>query len=97
VRLQLTQAGLKLHKPVARAVRALALVLLCLLGTGSQLRADAVMRPILGGMTVTAWPAPIGHRQPSGADVAAGGRSHSLDFDILDKSLNEKLQICRGC
>jgi hypothetical protein len=55
------------------------------------------MRPILVGATVAAWPAPIGHRQPSDADVAGGGRSRSLDFDILDKSLDEKLQICRGC
>jgi hypothetical protein len=46
---------------------------------------------------MAAWPAPTGHRQPRAADISTGGRSRWLEFDILDKSLDDKLQICRGC
>jgi hypothetical protein len=52
---------------------------------------------MFGGESTAAWPAPIGHRQPGAADISTGDHSRYLEFDILDKSLGDKLQICRGC
>lgn len=45
------------------------------------------------------WPAPIGHRQPRASDVAASAPSSSFDLEEqrLDRELNAKLVICRGC
>lgn len=45
------------------------------------------------------WPAPIGHRQPRTSDVAVSAPSSSFDLEEqrLDRELNAKLVICRGC
>jgi hypothetical protein len=91
VRRQLTRRDLRLAKSAAGAARGILLVLLLLLGTTPQEHADAATQPL------AAWPAPIGHRQPTAADVSSGRHSRWLDFDMLDKSLDEKLQICGGC
>jgi hypothetical protein len=48
----------------------------------------------------TAWPAPVGHRQPRAEDIPAEGPKKS-DYDAqlerLDRALDGKLKICRGC
>jgi hypothetical protein len=51
-------------------------------------------------MILTAWPAPVGHRQPRPADIPAEGQK-KRDFDWqlerLNKAIDDKLRICRGC
>ena len=55
-------------------------------------RADAKEGPWPLG---SAWPAPVGHSQPRAADVPL---SPSLaGQEALDRALDEKLRICRGC
>ena len=44
--------------------------------------------------------APVGHRQPTAADVAKPkAKADSLDpaIEKRERELNKKLQICRGC
>jgi len=42
--------------------------------------------------------APIGHRQPTAADVPAGGMSQQDTEQIKrERALDRKLQFCRGC
>jgi len=45
------------------------------------------------------WPAPVGHRQPRAADIPADGRKHESDawLQRLNRELDRKLWICRGC
>jgi hypothetical protein len=57
---------------------------------------DAQARP---SATPIAWPAPVGHSQPRARDIPPGisvAPSRS-ERDALDRVLDEKLQICRGC
>jgi hypothetical protein len=45
-------------------------------------------------------PAPVGHRQPTAADVAKGKtKADAIDpaIEKRERELNRKLQICRGC
>ena len=46
-----------------------------------------------------AWPAPVGHFQPRAGAVLTGiPRSPSrADQEALDRALDERLRICRGC
>jgi hypothetical protein len=48
---------------------------------------------------ITAWPAPVGHRQPRRNQVPAEGarRGESDQQFELDRALDGKLTICRGC
>jgi hypothetical protein len=43
--------------------------------------------------------APVGHRQPTAADVAGARPKAERDpaQERRDRALNSKLQICRGC
>jgi hypothetical protein len=42
--------------------------------------------------------APVGHRQPTAADVAkAKPTPFDLEQEKRERELNKKLQICRGC
>jgi hypothetical protein len=43
------------------------------------------------------WPAPVGHRQPRANDVPPVNQSSTERDRLLDKKLDEKLVICRGC
>ena len=45
------------------------------------------------------WLAPVGHRQPTRADVPESGplSAPELEQQRLDAELNRKLVICRGC
>jgi hypothetical protein len=44
------------------------------------------------------WSAPVGHRQPRAADVPSEPLSKvELEQRRLDKELDRKLIICRGC
>lgn len=45
------------------------------------------------------WPAPVGHRQPRVSDVPANVQLSSSDVEErrLNRELNAKLVICRGC
>ncbi len=51
--------------------------------------------------TPKAGQAPVGHRQPTPADLAAAGGIRKTERDIerekRDRALDRKLQICRGC
>jgi hypothetical protein len=46
-----------------------------------------------------AWPAPVGHFQPRAADIPIGIplSPSSAEQQALDRALDEKLKICRGC
>jgi hypothetical protein len=59
-------------------------------------RADAKEGPWPLG---SAWPAPVGHSQPRAADVPIGIplSPSSADLQALDRELDAKLKICRGC
>jgi hypothetical protein len=48
---------------------------------------------------IVAWPAPVGHRQPRRNEVPAeGARKGESDQQLeLDRALDGKLTICRGC
>jgi hypothetical protein len=45
------------------------------------------------------WQAPIGHHQPEAADLPGNPASAPSDQELqaLDKSIDRKLTICRGC
>ena len=44
------------------------------------------------------WQAPIGHRQPAVTDISKVQPSPSdLELRALDRAIDEKLTICRGC
>jgi hypothetical protein len=55
-------------------------------------RADAKEGPWPLG---SAWPAPIGHSQPRAADIPL--LPSLAEQEALDRALDEKLRICRGC
>ena len=49
---------------------------------------------------IAAWPAPVGHRQPRREDVPAEGAGKGesdRQLEHLDRALDGKLTICRGC
>jgi hypothetical protein len=45
------------------------------------------------------WQAPIGHRQPGAAELPDNFTlpPSDLELEALDKALDKKLTICRGC
>jgi len=45
------------------------------------------------------WQAPIGHRQPGAAELPDNLTlpPSDLELEALDKALDKKLTICRGC
>jgi hypothetical protein len=47
----------------------------------------------------SAWPAPSGHFQPRPADIPIGIplSPSTEEQEALDRAVDEKLQICRGC
>jgi hypothetical protein len=83
-------------------ILALALILMHTLPVGAApvARDRLLERTPAGDATPAAWPAPVGHRQPRPDDVLAG-RSLKSDFEAvlqrLDRALDDKLRICRGC
>jgi hypothetical protein len=54
-----------------------------------------VARPVMG----VAWPAPVGHFQPSARDIplSVSPSPEQAEQDARDHLLDEKLKICRGC
>jgi hypothetical protein len=46
-----------------------------------------------------AWPAPVGHFQPRAGDIPSGIplSPSRAEQETLDRALDEKLRICRGC
>jgi hypothetical protein len=97
MRSRLTQKGLKLDETPAHAVRSIALTVVLLLGTTLPDCANAQTPSPAGHVTLVAWPAPVGHRQPRIVDIPAGGPALQPEPDMLDRSLSRKLTICRGC
>jgi hypothetical protein len=55
-------------------------------------RADAKEGPYPLG---SAWPAPVGHSQPRAGDILLS--PSTAEQQALDRALDEKLKICRGC
>jgi hypothetical protein len=58
---------------------------------------DPTNRPIAtDGRTQSA---PVGHRQPTAADVPVTAQTEARDTESLkrDRELDKKLRICRGC
>jgi hypothetical protein len=49
--------------------------------------------------TAKPWPAPVGHRQPRENELPNDAQRSESGFESnwLDKSLDGKLKICRGC
>jgi hypothetical protein len=50
-------------------------------------------------VTQSAWPAPVGHRQPRAEDLAANMQPSPSDHkqQQLDEFFGRKLMICRDC
>ena len=50
-------------------------------------------------MIAAAWPAPVGHFQPRPGDIPTGIplSPSRAEQENLDRDLDEKLRICRGC
>ena len=97
VRHQLTRKGLKLGGIRVHAVRSIALTVVLLLGTALPDRTTAAAPFLSGRVTMVAWPAPIGHRQPRVVDIPTSNSASPSQLDMLDKALDRKLTICRGC
>jgi len=51
------------------------------------------------GAKTGAWPAPVGHRQPSQSDLrSSGANTQPGGADAEDKALDKKIKnICKGC
>jgi hypothetical protein len=60
---------------------------------------SAVAAPLGRPLISVAWPAPVGHFQPRAGDIPIGiPLSPSLaEQEALDRALDDKLKICRGC
>jgi hypothetical protein len=46
------------------------------------------------------WPAPVGHRQPRPADIAAARPekdAYDVELERLNRAADATLRICRGC
>ena len=56
---------------------------------------DDAMAPV----TRLPWPAPIGHRQPRASEIPKNPQLSEFEPEQrwLDKDLDRKLKICRGC
>jgi Protein of unknown function (DUF3551) len=62
--------------------------------TGLAQTDDAVV-----SMARLPWPAPVGHRQPRSSDIPNGVQASEFEpaRHWLDRELDGKLKICRGC
>jgi hypothetical protein len=94
MRHRLTRNGLKPRR--TRAALSIALALPFLVSQALPVGAHDAMRSLTRA-TLAAWPAPVGHRQPGAVDIPAGSPAANAESDMLDRSINQKLQICRGC
>ena len=82
-----------------------ALIVATMLGFSSAAMARTTMSPMPRGARCTIqtaclpWQAPVGHRQPAAADLTGNFTPAPLDLELeaLDKALDKKLTICRGC
>ncbi len=62
--------------------------------------APAQVKPAVPILPTGVWAAPVGHRQPSAADVAAGEKATKEERDANQtprESIDTRLNICRGC
>jgi hypothetical protein len=48
-------------------------------------------------LTATAWPAPVGHRQPKMSDLPPDVAHREMPNEPKQRKLNSRLTICRGC
>jgi hypothetical protein len=86
--------------PGASAMTATRPVLLAivLLASAAPLdRSDAGTRTGAADLRMSAWPAPTGHRQPRVIDIPLDAHGWPFAFDIVDRPLDRRLLICRGC
>jgi hypothetical protein len=70
-------------------------------GTANSMALAPSFRPSMPGVeiiTIRPWPAPVGHRQPRAADVAASTSVFQYVLDQEDANVDRKISdICRGC
>jgi hypothetical protein len=65
--------------------------------SGARAEAQTLPPPLV---IAVAWPAPVGHSQPRAGDIPAGiplSPSRAEQENLLDRAIDEKLNICRGC
>ena len=81
-----------------------ALIVATMLGFSSAAMARTTMSPMPRGARCTIqtaclpWQAPIGHRQPEITDISKVQPVPSdLELQALDRAIDQKLTICRGC
>jgi hypothetical protein len=74
----------------------LALFFTCALCSAAMADRAAARTPLA---IAAAWPAPVGHRQPGAADIPTGVplSSSRAEQEQLDRNIDDKLKICRGC
>jgi hypothetical protein len=66
----------------------------------SAARADARTLAPPPLVIAVAWPAPVGHSQPRAGGIPTGiplSPSRAEQENLLDRAIDEKLNICRGC
>ena len=88
----------------ACSVLILAFVLLLMhtlpVGAGTVVPDQLLQQARTTDVSPAAWPAPVGHRQPRTADIPVEMpqiRDSDAILDRLDRVLDGKLMICRGC
>jgi hypothetical protein len=66
---------------------------------GKGATGTAQVNGVAGSMAHLPWPAPVGHRQPRLSDVPNNVQASEFEPRLhwLDKELDGKLKICRGC
>ena len=69
-------------------------------GTANNMELPSSFHPSMPGKETTTkpWSAPVGHRQPRAADVAASTSVSQYVLDQEDANVDRKISgICRGC
>jgi hypothetical protein len=97
MRFKLTLRHLKHDCFFAQALLAVAVAVFVPTGKSPAHHAIAATFDLDRPVTMVAWPAPVGHRQPSAGDISSGNPASPSGVDMLNRELTRKMMICRGC
>ena len=98
-----------MHQPIKLIIAAGAVAAAVAIAPANSLAQDAKpsaqpvpaqAKPAVPILPTGVWAAPVGHRQPSTADVAAGEKASKEERDANQtprESIDTRLNICRGC
>jgi hypothetical protein len=97
MRFQLKRQRPKRDRVFGQAAWSIAAAVLTVTGGAPAHHAIAAALDPARAVTMVAWPAPVGHRQPRGSDIPADRAETHPGIDMLDLTLDRRLTICRGC